>query len=285
MNKTKTLLLASIILLSIIWVSFAQEVRDDCAIAEIKEDELISQIRWDATDDNDISNIYEVFDFPNDITVAQRHLRWYCCKEKILRYESNSCRNLPQQFPESLYLFAHLVDIGFRKVDWDPMDIYWSVELDPDGKQRRRDIRSVTEEAEWEQASEIIQMFQDDWQIDNEKGTWIANKYQKVCDEALRTVWRIFNVYNMNQQNADTTMMDKCKRLVSKRKSEELKYIWSMMVHKSSKYLIDNLKAYTKDYFIENRWVNLLEKIWTMVQRFETVNQQVHNWVDDCSVK
>jgi len=87
--------------------------------------------------------------FPQDaIDRATKNLRSYCCEQNILRdtptVQICDDSDMPpdKYFPQSAYLFDHIVDIMLRRLDGNDDLIYPDVALDEDGAQWRLDVRT-----------------------------------------------------------------------------------------------------------------------------------------------
>ncbi len=249
------------------WNIFAAELQYDCNIGKDTVESIQESTKWK----------YDIFK-QDDILLAQRNLKWYCCKEKILE-SSEYCANVPEYYADSPYMFAHLMDIWFRKLDWDNNILYPWAELDKDWKARRKQIRKLAEQYEWEMSSDMIQDFSTSWDIWNING--LAKKYQKVCEEALVISDKIFDFHN--SEKVPETLFQKCKSVSKDRIWDELLYFQRTMLHKWNKLLTHNMESYLDEYFVENRWPALMEKITVLLGNFSVVVEKIHNWVENCS--
>ena len=87
---------------------FAASTKDDCGLITLlpinKEKSQRKGMRRDA-----------------DVTIALNHLKAYCCKSVIGPKDTKKklCENFdyPPSYPQSPYLFDHLIDVGLRKLD------------------------------------------------------------------------------------------------------------------------------------------------------------------------
>ncbi len=75
------------------------------------------------------------------IIVAENHLKSFCCKEWYLR-DAKVCSKLDEVYPESSFLFDHILDVYLRRLDafWGDKNskgLMYGLSPDPQGKERR----------------------------------------------------------------------------------------------------------------------------------------------------
>jgi hypothetical protein len=112
--------------------------------------------------------------YPDEaITLALEHLQAYCCDEKFLKNgdDATYCpKNISKQYPESGFLFDHLLDIGMRRVDGDPDTIYDRVDLlNPQAAAWRKRIKENGSEWSGNPPALIYSEFQKKRQADKNK--------------------------------------------------------------------------------------------------------------------
>lgn len=237
----------------------------------------------------------------NDLEVAFTHLWSYCCQQKLAKNYCADSNNLPSEVPESPYFFDHLVDLGFRKLDWDPAVSYQSILLDSWGAEWRKSITDLATSAEWSKPEQILAYFQkyrkpenlfkdgsqlgcSNFSLKPSSQAWLANRYLQVCsaaacivqDGAFTTLW--FGVTRSD------TIKNNCESMAFDRYKREVDYVESVSLYQSSKILADGFHSYMSDYFLQNRRVTLMEKFADMDSSFATVVQKVMEWTKQCSL-
>jgi hypothetical protein len=105
MKKTLTTLL--IIFISCISI---QTFANDCNIVKNNENNLIT--RYTAL------NEYHKFLPIDSFTTIVKNLKAYCCSQNLIECSEEEIANLSEtKYPESPYLFDHLIDITMRRLD------------------------------------------------------------------------------------------------------------------------------------------------------------------------
>ena len=102
--------------------------------------------------------------------------------------------NLPTQYPESAYLFDHLIDITMRRLD-GITGLAYGLSPDPTALKRREEIDKIANSAIGMQASEIEKLYREYRQLHNNENFDITNynkndfaifslrdKYNTLCD-------------------------------------------------------------------------------------------------------
>lgn len=208
-----------------------------------------------------------------DMQQAARYLGQYCCEsisgqegcDALLAWQNN-------YYPESPYIFDHLINIGMRKLDGiqehcDALGISCTATTDYqlEATARREKITEIAEDTEWYPPLQIESLFKDyRWTNDTflEKDTLLSNAYFLMCDEAVS----IRNAIWGNSEDTDRDLTDGkslktvCDELVKKRYEMELQYVRTLMVEKWLQYMSQNLRSYLFDYYLENRMSDLVDK-------------------------
>lgn len=268
--KKIIILVVSVLIISASYSVLSAWDNYDCDIARYSIDTIEASIQLEE---------FEIFVVPDDIEIALKNLKWYCCEIKKLSEEDWECSWVPEYYPESPHFMANLVDISFRKLDWIEESMYPWLEPYHMWQQWREWIRDIAESPDGYSSEDMLDYYESVrkvWETD-----WLYNKYFQACDESRLIAQKIFSVYNF-WEHISKVYQD-CRQLAESRISDELEYFNTIKNHKWKLYTMDNISNYTKDYFTEKRWQNLLEKFWVLLWHFSVVVEQVHNWVDNCS--
>ncbi len=243
-------------------------------------------------------NNYQSFEYKQIIpemalTQVLINLKAYCCT----RVEASLCSpeekmTLPKgNFPESAYIFDHLLDVTMRRLD-GIQKLAYGLQPDPTGKERRDYITSVANDPTGKQASEIEKKYTEYRTIHDEYTKHIdevAKKYTEynsatfsLGDKYNTLCWLMKNIYESLQKNTtiiwgpfeNNSFYSKCKSLVVYRVSRENAYVKLLMIKKSTQLLDETTKKYTKKYFVEEKLMALWSLILKVKDTFKTIIQQ-----------
>lgn len=218
----------------------------------------------------------------DEVEMAQRHLKSYCCAKPILT-DGNDCawaKSPSTDFPESPYLFDQLIDIWFKKLDWDPDRSYW-LSVDPTGQDYRKQTREKAEQREWARPEEFKNLFGSFWSNESaQSDSSLPAKYRKVCDEAYTISMSLLKIYSMDMPE---TALWGCRQAAEQRIWEEKNYLDSISMVKAVKLYTDNLNDYLKEYFNKTRLTYLLEKLKTIVGNAGHVDRKATPAVETAS--
>lgn len=261
-----------------IWFSYAQRPGDgDCGMVQW-EDVLLRQ-----------TNNAELL--PEEaIMRAQKNLRSFCCEQKMLRntdWTVQTCKDqdLPANgyFPQSQYLFDHLLDVMLRRLDGNPELIYPDVELHPRAKAWRENIRQYAIIPEWVSPVELLNIAKDDWIVPIDNG--LINLYGSVCTTAYDYYKGLSSSTNSPGSLATSkAAADLCFPLVTSLIQYELMYIRVTIDLLANRSLWHSMSTYLKDYYANDRLVTLQSTINEMVWAFTTVNRFYVEWTKQCSM-
>lgn len=228
------------------------------------------------------------------------NLKRYCCiKEQFANpsecalYKNETTKN----FPESLFLYDHLLDVSFRRLDayTDP-GLRYDIDPDPTGQERRAFITQAGEAKNGETAKTIMDKYntyrkakyilpkstsaENIWNIvddvgliDNRNNTSkvsLTDKYNNICKIVQKIYTSRGNPATTIGQNAH----DKCIALATKRINEEYMYTKVLMLKKSNELLHETFSAYTQKYFVEEKLTTLSSLMQKMKSLFATLVQQ-----------
>ncbi len=235
------------------------------------------------------------------LDTAQKNLANYCCKnrkDKTTPETETFCQKNPTDtFAESPRLFDHLVDVGMRYLDGDPIYQYPWAPVDSNGKKRIETSRTFWENIAWwiplalstefsqqrglnnldiismnmSSCSDSKQRFEEEYNKKRNEVS-LAQKYFIICERSIcLTEWNKTNRLNI------------CQQLAQERINNEQQYVQSLLVQQWTDALKINFDAYAL-WYVTREWFNgLFEKIINMVKWFGFVNSKVNEMTKMCS--
>ncbi len=270
----------ALIMTIFVWFSYGQREGDgDCAMVQW----------WNISFEEKNINL-----LPKEaVERASKNLRSFCCEQKMIRdlewtsKDKKVCKeeDLPanKQFPQSQYLFDHLVDVMLRRLDWNPELIYSDVPLHPTAKAWRETIRDYAVVPEWKSPTQLINIAVDDRISPKPDG--LINLYGSVCDTAYEYYKRLdASKSSPWAQATEKTANDTCPIIIKSIIQYELMYIRVTIDLLANRSLGHSMSTYLKDYYANNRLVNLQSTINEMVGAFTTVNRFYVEGTKQCSM-
>ena len=225
------------------------------------------------------------------------NLKAYCCSQVVPQacaWEDK--KNLPENYPESPYLFDHLLDITMRRLDGDK-GLAYGVDPDTTALERRNKITEIANNPDGWTAKEIEDIYKEyrtpntntTKKIDENMTTVLKNywknelatlslfdKYATLCT-IIKSIYQDFKTDNkipIGSYNGGKNFFNKCETMVKDRVIRENGYVKILMVQKSNKLLDNANKAYTKKYFVEEKMMGLRNLISKVKDTFQTIVQQ-----------
>ncbi len=266
MKLFKKILFVGIALMSFSIGYSWNQIPYDCSVADQDKDNFLERF-------SDIDN--EILQ-EDEISLAYDHLESYCCEEDILW---DDCNLLPPEYPESPYFYDHIVDIGFRKLDWNEELLYSQISSHEDGIQRREKINELAEQKDTVAPWIIYNTFRQHWNIWG--GWWLYRKYQLVCIEAEKIQRKIFSIVSDDASIYQLT--NACMDLVQDRVNREITYVRSLYTSRWDDLMQTNLRNYLDKYFARNRAIDFLEKMVYFEALLMQVTKKVNEWTPQCS--
>ena len=220
-----------------------------------------------------------------------KNLRAYCCEQKYLRNTVDANGNdiivcdqdkdIPTNgyFPQSTYLFDHLIDVMLRRLDGNENLIYPDVPVHEKGKERRELMRNYANNPDGNMPAAIVTSTNQYWNIDN--GV-LHTLYNEVCDTA--------NAYYKNLRSNTPAARELpnavklCKELIREKTQYELMYARMIINLQANRMLGKSMTTHLVDYYANNRLMTLQSSIAEMVAAFTTVNRFVVEWTRQCSM-
>jgi hypothetical protein len=232
------------------------------------------------------------------LDVAREHLANYCGKGG--------------PGAESPYLFDHLVDIGFRKLDayTDSALIYW---LTPDAKGKEWQDKlmqfagqfSNTDTGKEPVKENTIGLFitdfttyrptntlwiaynQDTCKIDNYSSLSLYERYKATCEIArcisMKQPIAVTAGEAPTDNSSNKLTNNPCNDISSNRFINEASYVKQLLTRVGIRAITSNLTSYTQSYFVWGRWQALFDKMMLFDQYMTFVNHKVQEWTKSCS--
>lgn len=238
---------------------------------------------------------YHTFMPVSGFNQALINLKAYCCSQVIQKAcEKKEKDNLPKYYPESAYLFDHLLDVTMRRFDAIP-SLAYGLEVDPIAKEWRDKITEIANTTVGKQASEIQKIYTgyrtlhtdfakniessiDGYGKDNLAAFSLADRYNSIClmlktmyGDIQTTKWFVTDIGWYTYKNS---FFSKCLNIVKDRVSRENWYVKILMIQKSNQLLDETTKAYTKKHFVEEKLMGLWSIVSKVKDMFQTIVQQ-----------
>ncbi len=272
--KIKTLkyiLFNIVLLLNLIFVAnvfWAWQIKYDCSIATKDKSEFL----------DDVSNSdFELID-EDVLDLAYDHLESYCCEKWFVSWSACSA-SLPPEYPESPYYYDHVIDIWFRKLDWNEDLLYSRIDMDEDALSWREEVREFSTEEDVNIPQQIRNKFDEYWDV--WWFDWLHGKLQRVCIESKAVQESIFSILSDDVSVDD--LHSSCLSMVDERVQREIAYLRWVLSQRWNHLLETNLNTYLDKYFARNRAIDMLEKFvyfeWLLMQ----VTKKVNEWTPQCS--
>lgn len=304
----KKILLLMIALLFCVCFTYAEDTDWDCTLVLLKDKMLSDR----GEDENDIVKTNMSAAMPKEaMEMAFDNLKAYCCDtEKI---PSDFCESINSDvfYPQSIYLFDHILDVYLRRLDAKQQNDNWSdllYGMDPDwsGLERRTFVMQQGNDVNWSLPSEMKKKYEKFWKKGvnitmslGEKNlvvqqSWMSNtasaiklydnrtlfdKYNFACDLSNYIVLSAW----IEAQWLTTEEYDECIKLIENRINKEKLYVQTIMSQKWEKLLLTNMDAYLDTYFVNNKLYELMQTVFGISTSFSEINRAVSRLIPNCS--
>lgn len=264
---------------------FADDTLNDCNIVT-------------ETNFNGTQWLFELTSYTNVVPVdafniAIIHLQAYCCNEKKILCSDTLKNKLPTEknYPQSPYLFDHLIDVTMRRLDGIP-ELAYGLPPDKAGEARRKTITKFANNTNGEHAETIKDTFtsyrtlnkkntkdlekvKERFGGENIEGFSLADRYNTVC-KLMKGIYEEIQdkKTEIGGEFEDNSFFKKCKNMVKERVDREQGYTKLIIVKQSSQLLNKTTEAYTQTYFVEEKLMWLWKLISNVKDLFETIVQQ-----------
>ena len=212
------------------------------------------------------------------------NLKSYCCQKMIKKScASADIQNIKKPFPESAFLFDHLIDVTMRRLD-GITGLAYNLSADPTALERRTKMTEIATSPNGKQAKEIESLYT--WyrtihgkytqenvknQYNNTGVVSLGDKYNNLCN-LMKEIYE--KTYTNNKTTIWYAYMNWCENLVKDRVKRENGYTRILMVEKSNQLFTETTKAYTKKHFVEEKLLALWNLITKVKDVFQTIVQQ-----------
>lgn len=242
---------------------------------------------------------------------ALLNLQAYCCQMgEISVGVCDANQDLwADVYPESWFLYDHLVDVGLRVLDAENA---YGVGMDPLGDAWRQYIVWVASSPDAQFALSIHQTFEQYWAANNTDYVpqffaytdivnrdqnillWLAvatnytsanlyQKYNELCGIAVAVYGlRAINV-DLNHNSQLEGAFNLCTQLVQQRVIDETLYTKSVIRKKSSEFLQKSISTYATQYFAKERLIHLQETIYVISDLFLAVAKMAPEGTARCN--
>ncbi len=258
---------------------------------------LVSGTGTITTIDKFLQNYGSVFAYPQvlpkqALLQAITNLKAYCCvKPDPISCSKEEKQKLPKKYyPESAFLFDHIVDILMRRLD-GVKELSYGIEPDLAGKTRREYLNTLGKDPNGAvQAQSIVAMYNeyrsnntDNIDIATKNFSWankpgitsLRDKYDVVCTLAAKIYTQLqSDPIPIGSKFAQTSYAKQCENMVTKRIQREYAYVKLLMVKKSTQLLDETTKAYTQKNFVEDKLMSLQKLISKVKDLFQTIVKQ-----------
>lgn len=222
--------------------------------------------------------------FPQDVFDRSiENLRAYCCDKYADEMEICKTVGSVEDYPHSEFLFDHLLDIAFRRLDGSTGNYVYNLEPDIAWLERRIFINKASLSITWDMAAKIWTEYEKYWKLkhykyddtffsdynDIEKVS-LSDKYYLTCD-ALKDminndmIWR----YKLTDK-----YYDGCKELAYNRISRENVLFRNVAISTSNQLLKSTFNAYLIEYYVQNKISAFKDKLVEFVGVFYTIFKQ-----------
>ena len=267
---------------------------------------------WENSNESDeiIANLAKAM--PKEaIEKAVNHLKAYCCDINYLNSSSCSQSNNNEIYPQSIYLFDHILDVYLRRLDakqkddnWE--DLLYGLEPDEMWTEWRKFIIERGNDVKWSLPLEIKDKFSSMWKLTTNVTNFLGDtelnikNWKNSFEENIKNYdnWTLWDKYNLacdiskyisesklllSTSKLSTKEYNSCKKLTSARINNETIYTKTLLMQKANILLWSNMKSYLNTYFVSNKLNALQDKVFNMSTSFAEVNNAVWQLIPECS--
>lgn len=285
------LITASITIISIIGQTYGQQSYDCIAVNTNIQDKNIFF--------DDPSGLLP----PEAIQKAYENLQAYCCAANLITDKQICTYPKDKVFPESPYLYDHLIDVIIRRLDGFE-DMAYGLEIDTQGIQRRETSKEIATNPAGKTAIQAIDNIENFWWLSdkpipvptpyntNNCGTIDTNlitknmytKYINTCFVA-RCAYdqEIENIKNISTRADTSNGYKTCQDIIQTKVLQELRLARITMSEVANQKLRKAMTDYLKNYFVNSRLQNMQDKLSGVYDAFAVVNRFVIEGTKQCS--
>ena len=298
----KIITIIAIFILYLISVTYAANENWDCDLL-FSKDKILSN--WN---EDNVENLVKAMP-KESLEKAFENLNKYCCDTEMISINCSGT-NDNTLYPESLYIFDHILDIYLRRLDAKEENDNWGnllYNLEPDslGKEWRDFITEYGNDINgslplmikykydifWTWSRDVT-AFIDNYDLtkDNRKDSinsqiqkyddWtLYDKYNLACD----TVLLIVENYLISAKWLWNAEYNSCKNLTNARIDNENTYVQAILMQKANKLLWSNVESYLSVYFVHNKLFELEQLLFDINTSFTEINKWITKLIPNCS--
>lgn len=267
---------------------------DDCSIFD---SQIVSEETYDSYITNKVSKISgrtneSTILKEQDYKLAVENLYAACCSlwEALISCSfEDEARENP---PKSPYLSDHLLDIWFRKIDWNPDLIYDGIELYGSGKEWFEIKQDIIEDManpikdKKYTPKKILEEFKKYWWDFNNPSSndfSLKKQYEKVCKEAYFSASDKLKYFDNGivEFFGNDKFNEICGSFVSNKTKNEISFVSWLIKLNGSQMVNNNLSDYINKWFFTRLQdlSSVFEQVYTNFAKF---NQRVIKQVSVC---
>lgn len=246
------------------------------------------------------------------------NLKSHCCSSNLLNDNSiikKSCEEDSiliknrSNFPQSAFLFDHLVDVMMRRLNVDGN--YNEVPVDEKAKERRGITDQIGKQREWALPSTLLNTYNDNRSLQPHLHiplyNWVSPQEYKQSIEEIEKTRFPFSKYrerNLNTrysnlcqsaiylmtllpidfQSEEILLAQRaCNNLIQKTIDNEVYMLSNLIIHKSDLLLLQEMKQYTDQYLINTRATKLLENLTSAISNLHGVVRMIPKLISQCN--
>lgn len=236
------------------------------------------------------------------IDTATKNLTVYCCRTWRASGPACEASDIKNSvwWAESAYLFDHLIDIWFRRLDAMEDDaLRYNLPPDTKWKERQDKIKDLSDITKQQTPEAVIYAYQDIRNKTNDKinivsttclATWynqlsLWQRYQAACEIANCIAKNVVLAWPSDATSSRQRLLQKnpCDDITTARINNETAYVKQLLVRIWMRSVTNLVWQYTKNYFVWNRWQSLYENFASFDQWLIAITRKVQEWTPNCS--
>lgn len=244
---------------------------------------------------------------------ALLNLKAACCQQNKIWSQTQRCKYDKENwfflnnYPDSKFLYDHLVDIWLRRLDAMEKLLYEWTTPDPIWKERREFINTKWSQEEWTTPTDILPKFKEqrtlninhilpdredanyNQQYQNERTSIagqqytnrpLVNRYSNLCKVSAYIYWYMWAKLGYYTR---TNLYSSCKLQSQDITARNISFTKSIVLKKSNKILYDNINSHITNYLSQSRLAKLKETILWIVQYLNVINKKIIKLIETCS--
>ena len=236
--------------------------------------------------------------------LAISNLGKYCCWYSQLPTDAQWCKEVKDlpAWADSQYLFDHLVDIWFRRLDAvDDPALRYGLSADTKGSEWIKKVRELSDPEKKISPQDITTAYASSRPIGNNttvdfsKNCALSSTYadltlpQKYYAACYLASCQADKIPKTTSETSDASIASitypLCENIVTNRINIEIDYIRQLQVRVWIRNLTNTVQQYTQNYFIGTRREDLYEQVTAFSDNLTFVNHKVKEWTPACSGK